>query len=91
MFLVTVIPASASLRPDGAAVQTLTSRGIEVDQFSSHIFRRTAATIVESVAGIIYCLSVARPRQRGDNMCQLVVVAEQGDPATATILEGSCA
>lgn len=33
--------------------QALNESGIAVDQFSSHLFRRTAATLVEAVAGMM--------------------------------------
>ena len=69
--------------------QALGEAGIAVDQFSSHIFRRTAATLVEAAAGITLASRLLRHSNEAITRASYVVTAEQVDPATATILDSA--
>jgi integrase len=69
--------------------QALGEAGIAVDQFSSHIFRRTAATLVEAVAGITLASRLLGHANEAITRASYVVTAEQVDPATAVILDAA--
>jgi integrase len=63
--------------------------GIDVDQFSTHIFRRSAATIVEAAAGITLASRLLGHANEQVTRASYVVSAEMVDPATAQILEAA--
>ncbi len=63
--------------------------GIDVDQFSTHIFRRSTATIVEAAAGITLASRLLGHANEQVTRASYVVSAEMVDPATAQILEAA--
>lgn len=60
--------------------------GIDVDEFTTHLFRRTAATIVESVGGISLASRMLGHANEQVTRNSYVVTAELVDPITAEIL-----
>lgn len=62
---------------------------IDVDQFSTHIFRRSTATIVEAAAGITLASKMLGHASEQVTRASYVVSAELVDPATADILEAA--
>jgi integrase len=65
----------------------LKEAGIDVDEFTTHLFRRTAATIVESVAGISLASRMLGHANEQVTRASYVVTAELVDPVTAQILD----
>ncbi|WP_345802914.1 tyrosine-type recombinase/integrase [Microbacterium sp. AZCO] len=63
--------------------------GIDVDEFTTHLFRRTAATIVESVAGISLASRMLGHANEQVTRNSYVVTAELVDPLTAEILDSA--
>ncbi|TFC25612.1 integrase [Cryobacterium sp. TMT1-3] len=61
--------------------------GIEVREFSTHIFRRTAATLIESVAGITLASRLLGHSNEQVTRASYVVSAELVDPITAQIMD----
>lgn len=66
--------------------QALRLAGIETDQFSTHIFRRSTATIVEAAAGITVASRMLGHANEQITRASYVVSAEQVDPITADIM-----
>lgn len=60
---------------------------IDVDEFTTHIFRRTAATLVESVAGISLAARLLGHASEQVTRASYVVTAELVDPVTAQIMD----
>jgi integrase len=58
-----------------------------VDEFSSHIFRRTAATLVEQAAGITIASRLLGHANEAVTRASYAGTAEQVDPVTAIILD----
>lgn len=71
----------------GAHSEVLRAAGINVEEFSSHIFRRTAATLVERSAGITLASRLLGHANESVTRASYVVTAEQVDPTSATILD----
>ncbi len=69
--------------------QALVCTGIRVDEFSSHIFRRTAATLIEGVAGITLASRLLGHSNEQVTRANYVVTAELVDPVTAQIIDGA--
>ncbi|CAN5442026.1 site-specific integrase [soil metagenome] len=67
----------------------LRDAGIRVDEFSSHIFRRTAATLVERAAGITIASRLLGHASETITRANYAVTAEQVDPVTAIILDNA--
>lgn len=61
--------------------------GIETDQFSTHIFRRSTATLVEAVAGITLASRLLGHANEQITRASYVVSAELVDPVTADIID----
>lgn len=67
--------------------QALEAAGIETDQFSTHIFRRSTATLVEAVAGITLASRLLGHANEQITRASYVVSAELVDPMTADIID----
>lgn len=65
----------------------LRAAGIDVAEFSTHIFRRTAATLVEQVAGITLASRLLGHANEQVTRASYVVTAEMVDPITAQIMD----
>jgi integrase len=60
---------------------------VDVTQFTTHIFRRTAATLVESAAGITLASRLLGHANEQVTRASYVVTAEMVDPITARIMD----
>jgi len=60
---------------------------IEVGEFTTHIFRRTAATLIEAVAGITLASRLLGHSNEQVTRASYVVTAEMVDPVTAQIMD----
>jgi integrase len=60
---------------------------IVVDEFTTHLFRRTAATLVEQAGGITLASRLLGHASEAVTRANYVVTAEQVDPVTAVILD----
>jgi integrase len=67
--------------------EALRQAGVDVGQFSTHIFRRTAATLIESVAGITLASRLLGHANEQVTRASYVVTAEMVDPVTAKIMD----
>lgn len=65
----------------------LTTARIEVGEFTTHIFRRTAATLIESVAGITLASRLLGHSNEQVTRASYVVTVELVDPVTAQIMD----
>ncbi|GLU89684.1 tyrosine-type recombinase/integrase [Agromyces sp. NBRC 114283] len=65
----------------------LQSTGIETERFSTHIFRRSTATLVEAVAGITLASRLLGHANEQITRASYVVSAELVDPVTAEIID----
>jgi integrase len=65
----------------------LMARGIPVDEYTTHIYRRTAATLVERAAGITVASRLLGHANEQITRASYVVSAEAVDPVTAQILD----
>lgn len=63
--------------------------GVDADEFTTHLFRRTAATIIESVAGISLASRMLGHANEQVTRNSYVVTAELVDPVTADILDAA--
>ena len=63
--------------------------GIVFEEFSSHLFRRTAATLVERAGGISMASRLLGHASEAITRANYVVTAEMVDPMTATILNAA--
>jgi integrase len=68
---------------DGA----LKAAGVDTEEFTTHVFRRTAATLVESVAGISLAARLLGHASEQVTRASYVVTAEMVDPITAQIMD----
>lgn len=71
--------------------QALRAAGIDTGEFSTHIFRRTAATIVEAAAGITLASRLLGHANEQVTRNSYVVTAELVDPITADIMDDAFA
>jgi len=69
----------------------LVHAGVEVGEFTTHIFRRTAATLVEAVAGITLASRLLGHSNEQVTRANYVVTAELVDPVTAQIMDEALA
>jgi integrase len=65
----------------------LREANIVVDEFTTHIFRRTAATLVEQAGGITLASRLLGHASEAVTRANYVVTPEQVDPVTAMILD----
>lgn len=65
----------------------LASLGIDVDEYTTHLYRRTAATLIERAAGITLASRLLGHASEQVTRSSYVVTAEQVDPVTAEILD----
>lgn len=65
----------------------LTALGADPDRYSTHIYRRTVATLVEQVAGITLASRLLGHANEQITRASYVVSAEQVDPITVDILD----
>ena len=61
--------------------------GIDVNEFTTHVFRRTAATMIEAAAGITIASRLLGHANEQVTRTSYVVTAEVVDPVTATIMD----
>ena len=61
--------------------------GVDVDEYTTHIYRRTAATLIERVAGITLASRLLGHANEQTTRNSYVVTADQVDPVTAEILD----
>lgn len=71
--------------------EALRASGIDTDEFSTHIFRRSTATLVEAAAGITIASRLLGHANEQITRASYVVSAEQVDPVTADILDDAFA
>jgi integrase len=62
--------------------------GVDVDEYTTHISRRTAATLIERAAGITLASQLLGHANEQTTRNSYVVTADQVDPVTAEILDG---
>ncbi|WP_241992957.1 tyrosine-type recombinase/integrase [Cryobacterium frigoriphilum] len=65
----------------------LVELGVEVDEYTTHIYRRTAATLIERAAGITLASRLLGHANEQITRNSYVVTADQVDPVTAEILD----
>jgi integrase len=65
----------------------LTAIGVDPDRYSTHIYRRTVATLVEQAAGITLASRLLGHANEQITRASYVVSAEQVDPITVDILD----
>ena len=65
----------------------LVKLGVDVDEYTTHIYRRTAATLVERAAGITLAARLLGHANEQTTRNSYVVTADQADPVTAEILD----
>lgn len=65
---------------------SLTEIGVDVDEYTTHIYRRTAATLVERAAGLTLASRLLGHANEQTTRASYVVSAEEVDPVTAEIL-----
>lgn len=71
---------------DNAAA--LTTRGVDVDDFTTHLYRRTTTTFVERPAGIRLASRLLGHANEQITRASYVVGAVEVDPITIDILDG---
>jgi integrase len=67
--------------------QKLIKLGVDVDEYTTHIYRRTAATLVERAAGITIASRLLGHANEQVTRASYVVSAVEVDPVTAEILD----
>jgi integrase len=67
--------------------QALHAANIDTDEFSTHLFRRTTATIIDAAAGITLASRLLGHANEQITRSNYVVTAELVDPVTADIME----
>jgi integrase len=67
--------------------EELVRLGVDVDGYSTHIYRRTTATLVERAAGITLASRLLGHANEQITRTSYVVTAEQVDPVTVDILD----
>lgn len=65
----------------------LLALGIDVDEYTTHLYRRTAATLIERAAGITLASRLLGHANEQITRGSYVVTAEKVDPVTAEILD----
>jgi len=70
---------------DNAAA--LTALGVDVDEFTTHLYRRTTATFVERAAGITLASRLLGHANEPITRASYVVSVLQADPITIDILD----
>ena len=65
----------------------LAAAGIQVEEFTTHVFRRTAATLIEAAAGITIASRLLGHSNEQVTRTSYVVTAEMVDPVTARIMD----
>lgn len=65
----------------------LVKLGVDVDEYTTHIYRRTAATLIERAAGITLASRLLGHANEQITRNSYVVTAAQVDPVTAEILD----
>lgn len=65
----------------------LNQLGVEVDEYSTHIYRRTTATLVERAAGLTLASRLLGHANEQITRASYVVSAEEVDPITVEILD----
>ena len=65
----------------------LVERDIDVDEYTTHLYRRTTATLVERVAGLTLASRLLGHANEQTTRASYVVSAERVDPITADILD----
>lgn len=65
----------------------LVALGVDVDEYTTHIYRRTAATLIEQAAGITLASRLLGHANEQTTRNSYVVTADQVDPVTARILD----
>lgn len=61
--------------------------GVDVDEYTTHLYRRTTATLVERVAGITVAARLLGHASEQTTRASYVVSAEQVGPMAAEILD----
>lgn len=67
--------------------EALERLGVEVDEYSTHIYRRTTATLVERAAGLTLASRLLGHANEQITRASYVVSAEEVDPITVEILD----
>lgn len=67
--------------------EALLALGVDVDEYTTHIYRRTAATLIERAAGITLASRLLGHANEQITRASYVVTADQVDPMTAEILD----
>lgn len=70
-------------------VEALQAAGVDTDEFSTHLFRRSTATTVEAVAGITLASRMLGHADEQVTRRSYVVMAEMVDPVTADIMDAA--
>ena len=65
----------------------LTELGVDVDEFTTHLYRRTTATLVERAAGITLASRLLGHANEQITRASYVVSAVEVDPITIDILD----
>jgi len=65
----------------------LVELGVDVDEYTTHIYRRTAATLIERAAGITLASRLLGHANEQTTRNSYLVTADQVDPVTAEILD----
>lgn len=67
--------------------EALVALGVEVDEYTTHLYRRTTATLVERAAGLTLASRLLGHANEQITRASYVVTAESVDPLTADILD----
>ena len=67
--------------------EALARLGVEVDEYTTHLYRRTTATLVERAAGLTLASRLLGHANEQITRTSYVVTAEQVDPVTVDILD----
>src|SRR5690606_19825998 len=67
--------------------EALIALGVEVDEYTTHLYRRTTATLVERAAGLTLASRMLGHANEQITRASYVVTAERVDPVTADILD----
>ena len=67
--------------------EALEELGVEVDEYSTHIYRRTVATLIEHTAGLTLASRLLGHANEQITRARYVVSAEEVDPITVDVLD----
>ena len=67
--------------------EALEELGVEVDEYSTHIYRRTVATLIERTAGLTLASRLLGHANEQITRASYVVSAEEVDPITVDVLD----